>query len=133
MYMGMWTLFLMSIPLVICFIKLVDLVGKKSGYNILQSTQEMSYYPLSTRRPTRSNFVFPLGFAFNVSFITWAIASGFLLQFWETLLLSANMKPEFVDVVDTKRDLIDLNYTLSRVLTFQIDIIMHHNSSLTSV
>ena len=52
------------------------------------------------------------------------------------LLLDGRSRPRsvaFVDVVDTKRDLIDLNYTLSRVLTFQIDIIMHHNSSLASV
>ena len=63
----------------------------------------------------------PRGFSFNLALLTWAIASGFLLEFFESLLLTGQMKPKFEGFVNTRRDLIDKGMTLGRVEYLQIE------------
>ena len=70
----------------------------------------------SSRTPKKSNFLLPRGFSFNLSLLAWAIASGFLLQFFDSLLLSGKMKPKYSNFVNTKRDLVDMNMTLGWIL-----------------
>ena len=78
------------------------------------STKQLKYF--STRTPKKSNFLLPRGFSFNLALLAWAIASGFLLQFFDTLLLSGQIKPKYSNFVNTKRDLVDLNMTLGWIL-----------------
>ena len=46
MYLGMWNLVFVSLPAVVCTLKVVDVVGKKFGYNLLRTNQEMFFYPI---------------------------------------------------------------------------------------
>ena len=46
MYFGMWKLVFFSLPALVFTLKATDVVGRKFGYNILRSTQEMSFYPV---------------------------------------------------------------------------------------
>ena len=46
MYLGMWKLVFVSLPAVVCTLKVVDVVGKKFGYNLLRTNQEMFFYPI---------------------------------------------------------------------------------------
>ena len=143
MYLGMWKLVFVSLPAVVCTLKVVDVVGKKFGYNLLRTNQEMFFYPIrfnnihinklncnlfsSTRILTVNNFIMPRGFSFNLALLTWAIASGFLLEFFESLLLTGQMKPKFEGFVNTRRDLIDKGMTLGRVeylIEYQIIIML---------
>ena len=70
----------------------------------------------STRISTISNFIVPRGFSFHTGFIIWCICSGFLLEFFESLLLSGQMKPKYDDFVKTRMDLINRNMTLGEIL-----------------
>ena len=70
----------------------------------------------STRISTISNFIIPRGFSFHTGFIIWCICSGFLLEFFESLLLSGQMKPKYDDFVKTRMDLINRNMTLGEIL-----------------
>ena len=83
--------------------------------------------PKSTHRRRSDNFItngiqkvskfsLPRGFSFNLALLAWAIASGFLLQFFDTLLLSGQIKPKYSNFVNTKWDLVDLNMTLGWIL-----------------
>ena len=49
----------LSIPLVVITLKVVDVLGKKFGYNILKTKPEKSFYPLTTRSPSPDNFIIP--------------------------------------------------------------------------
>ena len=42
---GMWKLVVLSLLALISILKVVDVVGRKFGYNILRTDQEMSFYP----------------------------------------------------------------------------------------
>ena len=66
----------------------------------------------SARTPKKSNFLLPRGFSFNVALLAWAIASGFLLEFFDSLLLTGQMEPKYSNYVKTIKDLIDYNMTL---------------------
>ena len=121
---------------VILFFKLSVIVGRKLGLSILPQ-EEIPFYPFRLNRnriifisvelfcrvqlpsPTRiltvDNSIMPRGFSFNLALLTWAIASGFLLEFFESLLLTGQMKPKFEGFVNTRRDLIDKEMTLGRV------------------
>ena len=46
MYLGMWKLVFFSLPALVFTLKATDVVGRKFGYNILRSSQEMSFYPI---------------------------------------------------------------------------------------
>ena len=46
MYLGMWKIVFFSLPALVFTLKAIDVVGRKFGYNILRSTQEMSFYPV---------------------------------------------------------------------------------------
>ena len=61
-------------------------------------------------------FSLPRGFSFNVALLAWAIASGILIELFDSLLLSGKMKPKYADFVNTKMDLIDRNMTLGGIL-----------------
>ena len=43
---GMWILVFVSFLVIVSILKVVDLVGRKFGYNILRTNQEMSFYPI---------------------------------------------------------------------------------------
>ena len=43
---GMWILVFVSFLVIVSILKVVDLVGRKFGYNILGTHQEMSFYPI---------------------------------------------------------------------------------------
>ena len=77
---------------------------RRSDISSTNGIQKLSKYPL------------PRGFSFDVALLAWAIASGFLLQFFDTLLLSGQIKPKYSNFVNTKRDLVDLNMTLGWIL-----------------
>lgn len=67
------------------------------------------------------------GFSVNVALLSWAIASGFLLQFFETLLLTGQMSPKYGDFIDTRRDLATSKTTLSKkVIILAKHIIFNH-------
>ena len=85
--------------------------------------------PKSTHRRRSDNFItngiqkvskFPLprGFSFNLALLAWAIASGFLLQFFDSLLLTGQMKPKYSNFVKNRKDLIDSNMTLGSNLKY---------------
>ena len=63
-----------------------------------------------------SKFSLPRGFSFDVALLAWAIASGILIQLFDSLLLSGKMMPKYADFVNTKMDLIDRNMTLGGIL-----------------
>ena len=42
----MWILVFVSFLVIVSILKVVDLVGRKFGYNILRTNQEMSFYPI---------------------------------------------------------------------------------------
>ena len=83
---------------------------KRGSNKILFS--EILTRPSSPRVQSGRRFIFPRGFSSNIAFLAWAITSGFLLEFWETILLSSKFKPEFGEFVDTRMDLINQNMTL---------------------
>ena len=70
----------------------------------------------SSRTPKKSNFLLPRGFSFNLALLAWAIASGFLLEFFDSLLLTGKMEPKYSNFVKTREDLIDSNMTLGLIL-----------------
>ena len=70
----------------------------------------------SSRTPKKSNFLLPRGFSFNLALLAWAIASGFLLEFFDSLLLTGQMEPKYSNFVKTRKDLIDSNMTLGSIL-----------------
>ena len=74
----------------------------------------------STRISTISNFIVPRGFSFHTGFIIWCICSGFLLEFFESLLLSGQMKPKYDDFVKTRMDLINRDMTLGEILMYHM-------------
>ena len=45
-WQGMWILVFVSFLVIVSILKVVDLVGRKFGYNILRTNQEMSFYPI---------------------------------------------------------------------------------------
>ena len=45
-WQGMWILVFVSFLVIVSILKVVDLVGRKFGYNILRTSQEMSFYPI---------------------------------------------------------------------------------------
>ena len=65
----------------------------------------------STLIPTRTNFILPRGFSFNLAFLIWCIASGFLLEMFDKLLLEAQLTKEYA-YVNTIEDLINKNISL---------------------
>ena len=46
MYLGMWKIVFFSLPALVFTLKAIDVVGRKFGYNILGTHQEMSFYPI---------------------------------------------------------------------------------------
>ena len=78
------------------------------------STKQLKYF--STRTPKKSNFLLPRGFSFNLALLAWAIASGFLLEFFDSLLLTGQMDPKYSNFVKTRKDMIDSNMTLGWIL-----------------
>ena len=66
----------------------------------------------STQIPRRSNFILPRGFAFNLFSMIWAVVVFFILQFWDSLLITGQMKPKYEPFVNTRQDLIDRGMTL---------------------
>ena len=83
--------------------------------------------PKSTHRRRSDNFItngiqkvskfsLPRGFSFNLALLAWAIASGFLLEFFDSLLLTGKMEPKYSNFVKTREDLIDSNMTLGLIL-----------------
>ena len=85
--------------------------------------------PKSTHRRRSDNFItngiqkvskfsLPRGFSFNLALLAWAIASGFLLQFFDSLLLTGQMKPKYSNFVKNRKDLIDSNMTLGSNLKY---------------
>ena len=128
-WQGMWILVFVSFLVIVSILKVVDLVGRKFGYNILGTNQEMSFYPIrlvitnderhwilnfifSTQIPTVSNFILPRGFAFNLFSMIWAVVVFFILQFWDSLLITGKMSPKYEPFVNTRQDLIDRGMTL---------------------
>ena len=77
---------------------------RRSDISITNGIQKVSKFPL------------PRGFSFNVALLAWAIASGILIELFDSLLLSGKMKPKYADFVNTKMDLIDRNMTLGGIL-----------------
>ena len=59
-WQGMWILVFMSFLVIVSILKVVDLVGRKFGYNILRTNQEMSFYPirLLITKDTRHSITF---------------------------------------------------------------------------
>ena len=45
-WQGMWKTVFVSFLVIVSILKVVDLVGRKFGYNILRTNQEMSFYPI---------------------------------------------------------------------------------------
>ena len=45
-WQGMWKTVFVSFLVIVSILKVVDLVGRKFGYNILRTSQEMSFYPI---------------------------------------------------------------------------------------
>ena len=66
----------------------------------------------STQIPKRSNFILPRGFSFNLFTMIWAVVVFFILQFWDSLLITGQMKPKYEPFVNTRQDLIDRGMTL---------------------
>ena len=59
-WQGMWILVFVSFLVIVSILKVVDLVGRKFGYNILRTNQEMSFYPirLLITKDTRHSITF---------------------------------------------------------------------------
>ena len=57
MYLGMWKLVFFSLPAVVFTLKATDVVGRKFGYNILRSSQEMSFYPIRLMKYKRHKYI----------------------------------------------------------------------------
>ena len=45
-WQGMWILVFVSFLVIVSILKVVDLVSRKFGYNILRTNREMSFYPI---------------------------------------------------------------------------------------
>ena len=43
---GYWKSVFISFPMIVFILKVVDVVGRRYGYNILRTDQEMAFYPL---------------------------------------------------------------------------------------
>ena len=71
----------------------------------------------STLIPTRTNFILPRGFSFNLAFLIWCIASTVLLEAWDSLVMQAIMTPGY-GAVNTRMDLISRNMTLGLVIMY---------------
>ena len=67
----------------------------------------------STLIPTRTNFILPRGFSFNLVFLIWCIASNVLLEAWDSMVMEASLDPGY-GRVNTRRDLINNKMTLGR-------------------
>ena len=59
---GYWKSVLISFMIIVFILKVVDVVGRKFGHNILRTDQEMPLYPLRliliSIRPSKHHFVF---------------------------------------------------------------------------
>ena len=44
-WQGMWILVFVSFLVIVSILKVVDIIGRKFGLNILETNQEMSFYP----------------------------------------------------------------------------------------
>ena len=72
----------------------------------------------STRIATPSNFILPRGFSFNLVILIWFIASFFLLEVWDKVLLSGQMGETYDGFINTRQDLIESNMTLGQVMPY---------------
>ena len=46
LYFGNWKAVFLSFLVIVFILKVTVIVGRKFGYNILRTTEEMSFYPL---------------------------------------------------------------------------------------
>ena len=75
----------------------------------------MKFLSFSTQIPTRTNFILPRGFSYNLVMVIWSIASFFLMEFIDDIFLTGQLKPTFGNFVKTRTDIINRNMTLGWV------------------
>ena len=74
-----------------------------SNYNILEFSRKFKIFSFSRVLRIR----FPFGFSSRMIFLLWCVCGGFLLHFFECLLLDTLLKPNYEDPVDTAEDVRD--------------------------
>ena len=79
-----------------------------ANYNILEFLGKFRIF--SFLRGLRIRF--PFGFFTRMLFLLWCVCGGFLLHFYESLILDIILKKYYEDPIDTAQDVIDRGLTV---------------------
>ena len=82
--------------------------SSNSNYKILEFVRKFKIFSFSRVLRIR----FPFGFSTRMLFLLWCVCGGFLLHFYESLILDIILKKYYEDPVDTAQDVIDRNLTV---------------------
>ena len=100
-----------------------------ANYNILEFLGKFRLF--SYLRGLRIRF--PFGFSTRMLFLLWCVCGGFLLHFYESLILDIILKKYYEDPVDSAQDVLDRNLTVISAPGWEskVEILKNSPSNIT--